>query len=129
METLPHYLAYLGSALGILVIFAVLYQLVTPWNEMALIRNGNKAAAISLSGTLVGFGLALGGAVSESEVLWEVLLWGAIALMSQVIAFVAVTTLIRDFRTGIESDKQSYGILLAAISIAVGLINAGALTY
>ena len=51
-------------ALALLAIFAAIYVRVTPYNEIALIREGNMAASISLSGALIGFVLPLASAIS-----------------------------------------------------------------
>lgn len=129
MSTFPLYLAYLGTAIGLLAVFARIYMFITPYNELALIRAGNKTAAISLGGVLIGFGLALSGTATHSEGLLDMVKWGAVSLASQVAVYFAVTMLLKDFRDGIEADKASFGILLAAMSIAMGLINAGSVSY
>jgi len=52
---LPAFLLYLALGLGLLGIFVAVYVGVTPYREIALIREGNTAAAISLSGAIVGY--------------------------------------------------------------------------
>ena len=129
MDTLPLYLAFLGTAIGLLVVFTWGYMKITSFNELALIREGNRTAAISLGGLLIGFGLALSGTAANSAGVLDLLMWGGVSLASQLATYYAATFLLKDFRKGLEADKTSYGILLAAMSIAMGLINAGAVTY
>lgn len=129
MSTLPLYLAYIGTALGLLVGFAWVYMIITPYNELALIRAGNRTAAISLGGVLIGFGLALSGTATHSDGLLDMLRWGGVSLACQVAVYFVATMLLKGFREGIEEDKNSFGILLAAMSITMGLINAGAVSY
>jgi len=119
-------LAYVGTALALLAGFTAIYTLITPYRELALIRAGNKAAAISLGGTQIGFGLVLASTASHSISLLDMAVWAAVALAFQLVAFFVATLLLQGFREGIEADKESYGIALAAISITVGLVNAGA---
>ena len=45
----PDFLAYFAFALAILALFVTIYVRATPYREFALIREGNIAAAISLS--------------------------------------------------------------------------------
>jgi hypothetical protein len=57
MTTLPAFLAYFAVAMVLLALFLLVYLNVTPYHEMALIRAGNSAAAVSLSGALLGFAM------------------------------------------------------------------------
>ena len=45
LVTLPNFLAYLGTAIALLAVFVTIYLYVTPYDEIALIRNNNTAAA------------------------------------------------------------------------------------
>ena len=47
MQLFDDFLIYLVLALALLTAFAWLYDKVTPYDEMQLIRDGNTAAAIS----------------------------------------------------------------------------------
>jgi len=46
---------YLGAAIVLVAAFLYLFTRITPYPEFDLIRDGNAAAAASLSGALVGF--------------------------------------------------------------------------
>ncbi len=129
MDTLPLYLAYLGTCVGLLVAFTVVYTAITPYREFSLIRDGNKAASISLGGTLIGFGVALASTASHSIGVLDLAIWGTIALACQIGVFFVATLLLPGLRQGIEADRNSYGITLAAMAITMGLINAGAVSY
>lgn len=123
------YLSFLGTMIALAAAFLGIYVVVTPYHEIALIRGGNRAAAISMGGTLIGFGIALSGTAASSVGLLDLAVWGAVALACQLAAYLAVTWLLRDLRAGIEADRVSYGITLAAVAVTMGLINAGAVTY
>ena len=45
LATLPNFLAYLGAAITLLVVFVAIYLYVTPYDEIALIRNNTTPAA------------------------------------------------------------------------------------
>ena len=55
IEALPHFLAYFAAAVALAVAFLALYVAITPHKEIALIREGNSAAAVQLIGTFLGF--------------------------------------------------------------------------
>ena len=127
-ENLPLYLGFFGIALGLLVVGLVAYSAVTPYHELTLIRAGNRAAACSLGGTAIGLAITLTSVASSTYVLAELAAWGAIGLAAQLITFFVVTLLFKDFKREIEADRVGYGIALGAFSVAVGILNAGALS-
>ena len=120
---LPDFLMYLGAALILTVIYAVLYGLVTTHNELALIRQNNAAAAIAFSGSLLGFVIPLASAISNSVSLGDSLIWGVVALVVQVLAYFAL-------RLGVDrlSDRIAAGEIGAG-SLAAGILNAASMTY
>jgi len=128
LANVPLYLGYVGTMVALLAGFAFIYTLVTPYHELRLIRTGNTAAAYSFGGTLIGLALPLFSVAAHSYSLLDMLVWGGIGLAFQLLVFLVATLLLRGFREGIEADRLSYGILLAAMSIAVGILNAGSLT-
>ena len=52
INQLPAFAAFFATAVVLLGGFLALYVVVTPYNELALIREGNAAAALSLGGAL-----------------------------------------------------------------------------
>jgi putative membrane protein len=122
------YLSYLGGGFGLLLIGLAIYLFITPYHELKLIRAGNEAASFSLGGTAIGLGIAIYSVAANSVGLRDMILWSAIAVVTQLAAFLVVAVALPGFKPGIEGGKTSYGIALGAFSIAVGLLNAGAVT-
>lgn len=130
LETLPSYLLFAAAMLGFLLLFVTAYTAVTPYRELALVRQGNTTAAISLGGAMIGFALPLMSVASHTTSIVDLAVWGVIALVSQVAAYTVVSRLLLpDFRAGVEADRTAYGVLLGSLSVAVGLLNYGSLTY
>jgi len=129
MVLLPSFLAYFGTALALTALFLLLYTLVTPVAEWTEIRKGNAAAAVSLSGALLGFVLALNSVITHSGGLLDMVVWGAIALLAQLAAFLVVRLLKPDLVGRIGDGSMSHAIFLGAVSVAVGLLNAASMTY
>jgi putative membrane protein len=129
LDAVPLYLAYMGASVAMLAATLALYAWITPYHELRLIRDGNTAASISLGGTTIGLALPLWSVATYSYGLLDLVVWGAVALAFQVGVFFAATLLLKGFRDGIEADRVGYGITLGAMSIAVGLLNAGSLAY
>ena len=123
------FLAYLAVSLVLLACFVAIYVRITPHREIALIREGNLAAAFSLSGAILGFIVPLASAVEYSVGLADMAIWGAIALFVQLAAFVVVKLLIPTITDDIAAGRQAQGFFLGALSLGVGLLNAACMTY
>tara|TARA_R110002073_G_scaffold37751_3_gene108662 strand:+ start:264 stop:677 length:414 start_codon:yes stop_codon:yes gene_type:complete len=126
---LPDFLMYLGAALILTVIYAVLYGLVTTHNELALIRQNNAAAAIAFSGSLLGFVIPLASAISNSVSLGDSLIWGVVALVVQVLAYFALRLGVDRLSDRIAAGEIGAGAWLGAGSLAAGILNAASMTY
>ena len=126
---LPAFLAYFGCALVLLVAFFLLYGWVTPYNELALIREGNVAAAISMGGALLGFTLPLASVIAHAVSLPDMLAWSVVALVAQVAVYTIVSRAVPRFNEAIRDGRVAAATLLAALSVAVGMLNAASLTY
>lgn len=122
-------LAFLLSA-ALLALFKRIYQRITPYDERALIADGNRAAAIGLGGTMIGFALPLASALTFTADLIEFALWAVTAGVIQILAFLVLQRfIVSDLRSQIERDNIAVAGYLAATSIAVGLLNAASMTY
>lgn len=126
---LPNFLLYFALALLLLAIFVAIYVRVTSYREFVLIREGNVAAAVSLSGALIGFVLPLASAIAHSVNPVDMVAWGAIALVVQLVVYAAVGWLVPHFRAAIEAGRVAPAALLAALAVSVGVLNAACLTY
>jgi len=117
------------AAVLFFVAFKFVYQLVTPYHERTLIRQGNTAAAIALGGALIGYVLPLASALSHTVSLPEFAAWALLAGVIQILSFIVVSRLVyRALAARIEAGEMAAGIYLASISIGVGLLNAACMT-
>lgn len=123
------FLAYLGVSLVLLALFTALYVRITPYREIALIREGNMAASFSLSGAMLGFIVPLAAAVEHSVSLVDMAIWGFIAMLVQLAAFVAVKLLIPSITRDIPAGKGAQGFFLGTLSLGVGLLSAACMSF
>jgi putative membrane protein len=126
---LPYFAAFFGVSLLLLTICLALYILITPYPEIKLIREGNTAAAASLGGVIVGFALPLASVVVNSVSLLDMLLWSAVALFVQLIAFAGVRLMVPAIGRNVREGQVSSGIFAGAVAIALGILNAASMTY
>ncbi|HEY2627634.1 MAG TPA: DUF350 domain-containing protein [Usitatibacter sp.] len=123
------YLVYFVVALALLVAFMAIYIRITPYHEVQLIREGNMAASFSLSGSVLGFVVALASAIQHSVSLLDMAIWGVFALLVQVGAFVAVKLLIPSITHDIPAGNGAQGFFLGALSLAVGILSAACMSF
>jgi putative membrane protein len=122
------HLAYFGIASLAALVFVAIYVTVTPHHEFRLIRQGNTAAAISLGGAILGYTVPLAKAVSQSGSISDMLLWSGVALVAQLVAYGIARLALPRLSSHVDEGRTASGIFLAAISVAIGLLNAAAMT-
>lgn len=126
---IPSFLAYFALAVVLLLIFIRLYTWVTPHDEFALIRANNPAAAIAFAGALVGFAWPLASAITNSMSLLDCAIWGAVALVVQVLTFLISSAALKQLPNRITQGELAAGIFSAGCSVTVGMLNAACMTY
>lgn len=129
IDTLPAFLTYFATSILLMAAFLAIYVRVTPYHEFALIKEGNPAPAITLGGSLIGFVLPLCAVIKASVSIPDLLIWGGIALVVQVLAFWVINRSFPSVSQHVQQGEVSSAILLAVLTVAVGLINAACMTY
>ena len=122
----PVLLLHFAVTLAMLGLGVLVYQKITPYHEMDLIRGGNNAAAISLSGAIVGLALPLAVCMARSVNVWDIMIWGIVALIIQLLAYRIGDLVLKGLEDRIENNEIGAAILVAAIKLAVAMINAAA---
>jgi putative membrane protein len=123
-RSLPVLLANFGLVLGLLLVGILIYMTVTPFHERDLMRNGNTAAATVLGGALVALAIPLSALLATTGGLLDILVWGIVAVLLQLVTVSVVSLLMRGLRTMIEADQVAAAIPLVAAQISIGLLNA-----
>ncbi|OEC32609.1 putative membrane protein [Pseudomonas cuatrocienegasensis] len=122
------FLFYIVSAVVLLAFFQLVYTRITPHKEFELIREGNTAAAIALAGAVIGFALPVSSVISHAVSLLDFIVWALIAGVVQLLAFLAVSLVLKGLPGRIQKGEVAAGIYVAAIAVSVGLLNAACMT-
>lgn len=122
------FLFYIVSAVVLLALFQFIYTRITPHKEFELIREGNTAASVALAGAVIGFALPVSSVIAHSVSLLDFVVWAVIAAVVQLLAFLAVSLVLRGLPGRIQKGEMAAGIYVAAIAISVGLLNAACMT-
>ncbi|MCM3273292.1 DUF350 domain-containing protein [Paenibacillus elgii] len=136
-----NFLMYLGVTVPLMGLGIFLFNLTTPYNEFALIREGGdlsdpgkaaaaKATAYDLGGKMIGQVLVLASAVYHSVGLVDLIIWGLIGIAFQIIVFY-LFELLTPFKVLAEIPKGnvSVGIFSFCLSLASGLLLASLISY
>lgn len=113
-------LAYLASAVVLLVLCVAAYIRMTPYRDLELVHEGNVAAALSLGGATLGLAMPIGSAIFFTHSLNEMVMWAVIGCIMQFILF----HLMRNQAKAIQTGNVAIGVLLAFMSVSTGLLVA-----
>lgn len=128
---MANFLLYLGVSLGLLIVGLILMEVTTKVKEFSLMAKGNKAASYVLGGRVLGLAIVLYSAVANSISLADMAIWGGIGILAQIIVYYLAEWLTPRFNVNqsIEEDNQAVGLFLMFLSVSIGVVIAGCLTY
>ncbi len=123
----PVLMTHLAVTIALLVVGATLYALLTPWKEVALIREGNSAAAVAFAGVLIGLAIPLAISLSVSTSIRDIVIWGVATVVLQLFVFRLVDMLLTGLPQRIREGEVSAAVLLVGAKLATALILGAAL--
>lgn len=126
------FLLFLITAVAVVILFLYLYAKVTPYDDYKLIfEENNLAASIGFGGAILGLSIPLYSALISSISYVDFLIWAMVAMLLQLAFAYAVTKRKGkfSFEQKIQDNNVSIGVLMAFLSISIGLLNAGSMSY
>lgn len=128
LDGLPFFLVHSGTTLLMLIMGMFFYTRITAHDEISLIKEGNIAAALSFSGATIGLALPLSFSLAASVSLWDIVFWGIIALLLQLVAFRIVDLFVKDLSKRIEAGELGAAICLISVKLSTAFINSAAIS-
>ncbi len=122
----PDFIIQLSVALGLFVASLVIYVLMTPHRELDLIRAGNPSASLAFAGVVVGLAIPLGSCLAHAFGLWDLLIWGVVTLLVQILAFRFADIFLRGLPRRIAEGDVAAAVFLMSVKIGLALIVSGA---
>jgi len=123
----PDFLIHGAVTLALLTAGCIVHVLLTPMKEMQLIRAGNISAGISVGAVIVGLAIPMSACLATATTVYDILIWGVVAILLQLLAFRAADLLLPDLPKRIERDEVGAALVLAGVKIAAAMIMAAAL--
>jgi putative membrane protein len=124
LTNFPNFLAYFIVAGVLTALFLALYTRITPHREIALIREGNVAAAIALNGGMLGFMIPLASVIAHSASLVDLVVWGVIAMIVQLGGFLIARLLMPHLPQAVSDGRVADAAFLAGLSVSLGVLSA-----
>ncbi len=118
---------HLVTAFAILIGGMGVHMWITPYNDVRLVREGNSAASVALGGAFLGMAIPLAASLAGSVTTLDILLWGVVTVIIQLISFKVVDLVLRGLPKRIETGEMSAAIFLAFAKVSVGVITGAAI--
>jgi putative membrane protein len=124
---LPMLIVQVVACAALLAVGVAIYIRLTPFRERQMVAGGNAAAGTMLAGAILALAIPLAAMLATSGTLLDILVWGVVALILQLLTLGIVALSMRNFRRMIEDGNVAAAITLAGSQIAVALLNAAAM--
>jgi putative membrane protein len=121
---LPVLLLQFVICIVMLVLGAAVYTKVTPFHERELLQEGNIAAATVLSGAVVALAIPLAALLATTRAVLDIVVWGIVAILLQLVTVVIVSHLLRRMRLSIDDGNVAAALPIMAAQLAIALLNA-----
>ncbi|MFZ3584981.1 DUF350 domain-containing protein [Loktanella sp. DJP18] len=129
LSSLAGFALYFMIAVVMIKLLLWAYEKLTPYDEGALITENNIAAAISYTGAKIGLAIPMAFACFQSVGIFDFIIWSLVAFAAQMTLF-GVTVFARPLLISqIKVGHVAGALRLAGSSVAVGLLNAAAMSY
>lgn len=120
---------YFVGSVAFCVLFCTIYARLTPHREFDLIvHQHNASAAVALGMALIGYAIALATAIHNAASVTDFIVWGAIALVVQLVAYGLATLTHPGLSNAIEQNALAAAIWSGSVSIAAGLVSAACMS-
>ncbi|MGA8195336.1 MAG: DUF350 domain-containing protein [Acetobacteraceae bacterium] len=124
---LPILLLQFVICIALLVAGVAIYTKVTPFHERELLREGNVAAATVLSGAVIALAIPLAALLATTRAVLDIVVWGIVAILLQLVTVVIACHLMRGMRLTIEGGSVAAALPITAAQLAIALLNAAAM--
>ncbi len=122
----PATIAHAAVSLVLLGLGSTAYAMMSPYREIAEIRDGNTAAAVSFGGVLLGLAAPLAFSLAASTSIEELGLWGVAVVAVQLLLFRLVDFVLKGLPQRVQEGELSGAVVLVAARLACALVLAAA---
>ncbi len=129
IDSILAFAAYFLIGFAMVICFMFIYARITSHNEWRLIRENNLAAALAFGGTILGYVIPLASAAINSVSVTDFLIWGAVALVVQLLIYGCVLLYMPGLSNKIVNQNHAAGVFMGTSALAGGIFNAACMTW
>lgn len=122
----PTFLAHGAMTLGILWLGVIVYSMFSPTRELKLVRENNAAAGVSYAGSTVSIGIPLAFAMASSLNWADIVIWGAVTVLVQLVALQFVNWILPGTHRRIREGEVPSALVLVSVKLCFAFILAAA---
>jgi len=123
----PIMLLHAAVGLGLLFAGSALYALLSPHKEIARVRDGNAAAAVSLGGAAIGLAIPLAAALIATTSVLDILFWGGSTAVLALLGFRFIDLLLAGLPERMREGDVGAAVVLVAGRLALAGVLAAAI--
>ena len=125
----PAFAAYFLTITALIYASLWIYTKITPYSEWELFNTGNITVALILGGVFLGLVIPAAGAIFFSKNLIDAILWTTVSVSVQLLTYVIMNFKTSNLKERVEADDKSVGILFAAVSIGIAILQVASMSY
>ncbi len=100
----------------------LVFNWMTPFNDMEELRKGNVAVGLAMGGKFLGTAIILGVSAFTNHTIWHMALWFAVGYICLLVAFWVLELATPKIRLHehLQKGNVAIGILLASVYVGMG---------
>ncbi|MGG1571984.1 DUF350 domain-containing protein [Fictibacillus sp. NRS-1165] len=120
MESFISTVLYFIIAIVMVLIGITIFELMTKkYKDLHEVLNGNRAVSLSIGGKIIGICIILSFSVYHASDILDTVIWGALGILLQIIAYLLFELFIRKF--SVEEELRNGNISVGVISFCVSV--------
>jgi putative membrane protein len=122
--------AFFSVSVVALILFLVIFGLITKYKDWEEIKKGNVAAAMATGGKIFGISNIFRFAILNNDTLTDTLIWASVGFGLLLVAYFVFDFLTPFFKTDeeIKKDNRAVGLITLIISVSISYVIGASVT-
>jgi putative membrane protein len=123
-------IAFFSVSAVALIIFLVIFGLITKYKDWEEIKNGNVAAAMATGGKIFGISNIFRFAILNNDTITDTLIWSSFGFALLLVAYFVFDFLTPSFKIDeeIKKDNRAVGLISLVISVSISYVIGASVT-
>lgn len=123
-------IAFFSVSVVALIVFLVIFGLITKYKDWEEIKKGNVAAAMATGGKIFGISNIFRFAILNNDTLTDTIIWASVGFGLLLVAYFIFDFLTPFFKTDeeIKKDNRAVGLITLIISVSISYVIGASVT-